>query len=99
MSYIPPIEVEVLETRCRIPQDRNEGIYVRDIQTGKVRIEIGHAYMLNEHEELWEMELGSVAEQILKHDLCYDADKKLLKHKVVTCKVPFDSACQIYDFK
>ena len=35
---------------------------MRDIRTGKVRIEIGHAYMLNAHEELWEMELGSVAE-------------------------------------
>ena len=99
MSYIPPIEVEVLETRSRIPQDKNEGIYVRDIRTGKVRIEIGHAYMLNAHEELWEMELGSAAEAILKKDLHYDSNGKLMKYKVVTCKVPFDSACQIYDFK
>ena len=34
---MPPVEVEVLMKRQAIPLDENEGIYVRDIKTGKVR--------------------------------------------------------------
>ena len=33
-DYIPPVEVDVVETRQAIPLDENEGIYVRDIKTG-----------------------------------------------------------------
>ena len=36
-EYVPPVEVEVLMKRVAIPLDENEGIYVRDIKTGKVR--------------------------------------------------------------
>lgn len=35
-EYVPPVEVEVLMKRVAIPLDENEGIYVRDIKTGKV---------------------------------------------------------------
>ena len=34
-DYVPPIEVDVLETRRTIPLDENEGIYVRDLNTGQ----------------------------------------------------------------
>jgi major vault protein len=64
-SYIPPIEVEVVENRERIALDKNEGIYVRDTKTGKVSSVIGEAYMLKSHEELWEMELPSNIEKLL----------------------------------
>ena len=37
VEYVPPVEVEVLMKRQAIPLDENEGIYVRDIKTGKVR--------------------------------------------------------------
>lgn len=37
-EYVPPVEVEVLIKRVAIPLDENEGIYVRDIKTGKVCI-------------------------------------------------------------
>lgn len=40
-SYIPPVEVEIIEKRCKIPLDMNEGIYVRDTKTGYVRTVIG----------------------------------------------------------
>lgn len=33
-AYIPPVEVEVVENREKIPLDKNEGIYVRDTRTG-----------------------------------------------------------------
>lgn len=35
-EYVPPVEVEVVLKRQAIPLDENEGIYVRDIKTGKV---------------------------------------------------------------
>lgn len=37
MEYVPPATVEVVLRREAIPLDENEGIYVRDIKTGKVR--------------------------------------------------------------
>lgn len=36
IEYVPPATVEVLLRRQSIPLDENEGIYVRDIKTGKV---------------------------------------------------------------
>ena len=34
-EYIPPVEVNILQNRNAIPLDENEGIYVRDNDTGK----------------------------------------------------------------
>ena len=39
LEYVPPVEVEVVTKRKAMPLDENEGIYVRDIKTGKVRRE------------------------------------------------------------
>ena len=36
VEYVPPATVEVFLRRQAIPLDENEGIYVRDIKTGKV---------------------------------------------------------------
>lgn len=36
IEYVPPATVEVVLKRQAIPLDENEGIYVRDIKTGKV---------------------------------------------------------------
>lgn len=36
VEYVPPATVEVVLKRRAIPLDENEGIYVRDIKTGKV---------------------------------------------------------------
>jgi major vault protein len=70
-DYIPRVEVEVVERRKAIPLDKNEGIYVRDIQTGELKLVSGpQAYMLSPYEELWEKELPPVVEELLtqKHD-------------------------------
>jgi major vault protein len=64
-EYVPAITVEVVETRKAIPLDDNEGVYVRDTQTGKVRAVIGQTYMLTETEELWMKELPPTVEALL----------------------------------
>ena len=56
-DYIPPVEVEILEKRRKIPLDENEGIYIRNINTGVVTAVVGETYLLSPHEELWEKEL------------------------------------------
>lgn len=65
-DYIPRVEVEVIERRQAIPLDKNEGIYVRDIQTGELKLVSGpQAYMLSPYEELWEKPLPSVVEELI----------------------------------
>lgn len=64
-DYIPPIEVEILETRKSIPLDENEGIYIRDNRTGEVKMIKGQTYLLQAHESLWPKELPPVVEQLL----------------------------------
>lgn len=65
-DYIPRVEVEVVERRKAIPLDKNEGIYVRDIQTGELKLVSGPmAYMLSPYEELWEKQLSSVVEELI----------------------------------
>lgn len=64
-EYVPPVEVEVVARRKAIPLDENEGIYVRDIKTGRVRAVCGQTYMLTHDEELWEKDLPPTVEQLL----------------------------------
>ena len=64
-EYIPPVSVQILEKRKRIPLDENEGIYIRNVQTGEVRMETGKTYLLQAHEELWSKELPEVVETLL----------------------------------
>ena len=35
-EFIPDVEIEIVDRRKALPLDENEGIYVRDIKTGKV---------------------------------------------------------------
>ena len=65
-DYIPLVEVEVVEKRKAIPLDKNEGIYVRNIQTGELKLVSGpQAYMLSPYEELWAKELPPIVEDLL----------------------------------
>ena len=65
LEYIHPVEVEVV-TKCKaIPLDANEGIYVRDVKSGKVRAICGSTYMLTQDEELWAKELPPGVEELL----------------------------------
>jgi len=83
-DYVPPVEVEIVEKRKSIPLDENEGIYVRDIKTGKVRSIKGESYMLKANEELWKKELPKVVEELLFKDRTDEDQKERDKTKVVT---------------
>jgi major vault protein len=98
-DYVPPVEVEIVEKRKSIPLDENEGIYVRDIKTGKVRMITGESYMLKPNEELWKKELPKVVEELLSKDRTDEEQKERDKTRVVTYRAPHNSAVQIYDYK
>ncbi|KAK3703611.1 hypothetical protein QZH41_019149 [Actinostola sp. cb2023] len=111
-EYIPPVEVEVCDRRKAIPLDNNEGIYVRDIKTGKVRAVCGQSYMLTHDEELWQKELPPAVEELLTGGKDPVADrgtrssnadgayaKQRNKTRVITYRVPHNAAVQIYDYK
>ncbi|CAF4568049.1 unnamed protein product [Rotaria sp. Silwood1] len=67
-EYIPPTQVEVVNRQKAIPLDENEGIYVRNIKSGRVRAVIGETYMLTQDEELWDKELPEQIEYLLTRD-------------------------------
>ncbi|CAF4832999.1 unnamed protein product, partial [Rotaria sp. Silwood1] len=106
-DYIPAVEAEVVLRRKAIPLDVNEGIYVRDVKTGKVRSVIGRTYLLTENEELWDKELPKQVEQLLNLDpRCFEDKSSQTaaipprdKSKVVAYRVPHNACVQIYDFK
>uniref|UniRef100_A0A3P9LHD6 Major vault protein n=1 Tax=Oryzias latipes TaxID=8090 RepID=A0A3P9LHD6_ORYLA len=109
IEYVPPINVEVVLKQHAIPLDENEGIYVRDMKTGKVRAVIGHTYMLNQDEELWEKELPANVEALLTSRVDPLADRSTRfptgdgvprnKTRVVTFRVPHNAAVQVYDYR
>ena len=107
-EYIPPVQVSVLERRQAIPLDENEGIYVRDETTGKVRAVMGEAYLLKENESLWSKELPAIVEELLwrpngiKHTIKdTDTSKAAARDKtrVVRFNVQHNAAVQLYDYK
>jgi major vault protein len=71
-DYVPCVESEVVKRSKAIPLDLNEGIYVRDVKSGKIRAVIGETYMLNQDEELWEKELPQEVENIITGDSMVD---------------------------
>jgi len=101
----------VLEKRRKIPLDENEGIYVRNINTGAVTAVIGKTYMLSPHEELWAKELPVEVEALLAKQMYgkqnhasgdYSDDEFPLERdptKVVQFRVPHNAAAQVYDFR
>ncbi|XP_014662129.1 PREDICTED: major vault protein-like [Priapulus caudatus] len=109
IEYVPPVQVEVISQRTAIPLDDNEGIYVRDMKTGKVRAIVGETYMLTQDEELWQKTMTPAVEELLGQAKDPLADrsnrsetfqqKKRDKTRVVTFRVPHNAAVQIYDYK
>jgi len=108
-EFIPDVEIEIVDRRKALPLDENEGIYVRDIKTGKVRAVVGQTYILNQDEELWDKNLPEQIEKLLSSEVDPLADrtarahtketKGRLKHKVISYRVPHNAAAQIYDYK
>lgn len=111
-DYIPPVQVEVLDLRRAIPLDKNEGIYVRDIQSGELKIISGpQAYMLTPYEELWEKTLPPVVEHLLSQNdgslgtggrgMSADSERPNQRDKTraVVFHVPQNAVVQIHDYK
>lgn len=104
-DYVPPVTVEVVERRNAFPLDENEGIYVRDLRSGKIFAVTGRVYMLEPYEELWEKELPPVVEDLILRGGDDDPNenkletKKRDKTRVVTYQIPHSAAVQIYDYK
>ncbi|XP_009467086.1 PREDICTED: major vault protein, partial [Nipponia nippon] len=114
LEYVPLAEVAVLERRRAVPLADNEGIYVRDIRTGKVRVVTGQTYMLTEAEELWEKELPPAVEALLAEAQggTHGADiggrsssspdlgvPQRDRTRAVTYQVPHNAAVQVYDYR
>ena len=95
--YIPNTKVEVIEKRGRIALDKNEGIYIRNVKTGEVKLHQGETYMLKAHEELWEMDVSKDVRHLLKKANCMVKNRN--RTLAVKYQVPFNSAVQIYDYK
>eukprot|EP01105_Mastigella_eilhardi_P013180 TRINITY_DN2997_c0_g1_i1.p1 TRINITY_DN2997_c0_g1~~TRINITY_DN2997_c0_g1_i1.p1 ORF type:complete len:858 (+),score=271.91 TRINITY_DN2997_c0_g1_i1:310-2574(+) len=104
-DFIPPVEVEVMERRHAIPLDENEGIYVRDITTGKIRAHIGSSYMLKPTEELWAKVLPVEVDMLLRREASRDKNDKMVDAHdrdpthVVSYRVPHGAAVQVYDYE
>jgi major vault protein len=106
-TYIDPIEVFVIETRKTIPLDDSEGIYVRDIFNGEIKMVTGTTYMLKAHEEFWNKELPKEIEYIIQsenHSYFKKKDdlnkiKPRDSKKIVTYTIPHNSVVQIFDYK
>ncbi|XP_054661001.1 major vault protein isoform X2 [Grus americana] len=114
LEYVPPAEVTVLERRQAVALADNEGIYVRDIRTGKVRVVTGQTYMLTEAEELWEKDLSPGVEALLAEargdtrsvDAGVRSSSSLDvgvpqrdRTRAVTYQVPHNAAVQVYDYR
>jgi len=105
-DYVPPVTVEVVEKRNAFPLDENEGVYVRDMKTGRIRAVTGKVYMLEPYEELWEKELPTAVEELILREADDDPNEvskmsrtKRDKTRVVTYQIPHSAAVQIYDYK
>ena len=65
-DFIPDNEVRVLEKRKAQPLAENEGLYVRDLWSGEVKLVRGpQTYLLKEHEELWSKLMPPEIEQLV----------------------------------
>lgn len=93
-KYAPPVEAEVVEERRAIILDVNEGIYVRDLESGDVRIVKGrNAYILKAHEVLVEKSFDERLEALIDPTLKRD------KTKAVTIYLGHNEAVHIYKEK
>lgn len=106
-EFIPPVEVRIKERRIRNPLDKNEGIYVRDMNTGEVKLISGQTYMLSAHEQLWSKPLSYHVDRLLSSGLDRMPFDKIHEVKskrrdltrAVTFKVKKGRAVQLFDYK
>lgn len=104
-SYVPPVEVKILEDRERICLNDSEGIYIRDIHTGSIKMITGRSYLLEAHEELWDKDLSNEMMVLLQNEGIFHVDnqpkliKSMKKSSVIAFTVPHNSVSQVFDYK
>ena len=65
-DFLLPIEVQIVESRKAIPLGENEGIYIRNIKDGEVKLEQGpKSCLLDENQEYWEKVLSIEVQKLL----------------------------------
>lgn len=64
-EFCLPLELIILKQIKAIPLDENEGIYIRNLSNGEVKMITGQTYLLEPNEELYEKELNPIVEQIV----------------------------------
>lgn len=66
IDFIPENEIIVIEKRKAQPLAENEGLYVRDLETGEVKLVKGpQTYLLKANEELWNKTLTPEIENLV----------------------------------
>jgi major vault protein len=98
-EFVLPLELTLLEKRRAIPLDDNEGIYVRNLFTGEIKMITGQTYLLTASEELWQKELSTEIENLLLEQSKTKSSVKRDKSRVVTYRAPHNSVVQVYDFR
>jgi len=103
-EFIPDVKIEVIETRQMIPLDENEGVYVRDMSSGKIRAVIGQSYMLKPNEELWAKPMSAEVETLLQREASRDKNTQQGRKardptRVVSYHVPHGALVQVFDFE
>lgn len=102
--------MDIIERRKSIPLDENEGIYIRNNETGEVTVIKGETYMLKAHEILFEKELDPLVENLIMRanaGLPYVSGEQSSlstfpardKTRLVTFKAAHNTAVQLYDYK
>jgi major vault protein len=97
-KFIPLIDLEIIrdEKRVKIPLDKNEGIYIRNKETGKIFKHMGSSYFLSPDEELWNKELPENIEEKYLSDMNLQTRDK---SRIIKYNCPFNSIMQIYNLK
>lgn len=90
-EYIPPIEVEIIAKRYSIALDENEGIYIRNIKSGQVRLVSGSTYMLTQDEELWIKELPPQVADLIKDSYDPMSDRGMWRNRAAAVPGPSKS--------
>lgn len=107
-DFIPSVKIDIIERRKTIPLDENEGVYIRDTITGEIKAEIGKSYMLKPQEVLYSLELPPIVDELVNQQLYgvrNERDKSSVKAvsrdktRVVTFRVPHNSAVQVYNYQ
>ncbi|KAI0990483.1 hypothetical protein GJ496_001606 [Pomphorhynchus laevis] len=106
-EFVPTEAVKIVHTRSAFALAENEGIYVKNVDDGKVRSVVGMNYMLNEQEELWDKHLPQDVSDLLSTDALAGRSARITagdlvtrkSYQVVSFKIPHNSASQIYDYR